>query len=615
MNRALLHVVLASTPAATDEVDADQVDAGGGAADAAEAAEASLAIVPFVEQPSSEPPELDLAALLHGVQALPLSWRAREAVDKAGRVVYSGAAHRSEHHVQHARDVRERLLAERREAAEKGARAGMTKLWNEKIVRFGDLVADKDGEDDDGAARHHANAYQPHAILANSWMNVNKFRGKRDGIHGAPGLMSMSSVVASALGMVQTSWLEDTIDSVLQSDTVLMLQRFFDASPKRLQFGSLQDRIQPHARYCLFNKDKMQWDIVNFAEFRSNTGMKFARFGILDVFSQTCYVQWQRGDQKIDGVEVLVKPMVLQRGSAACIHAAVEQAIPAFSELRLAYLCKRVGLVIVNSRPDACSANRRKLAFDQHQRAGLDNCLELPGECASHQAHRVVASREPDVRGGLDALACCGAHVAIQQRCLKVLWDIALEDMETGWTFTTPNSRDVARNRIIVKHTLLRHRTGGFDDIAADEYVKADVAAQQVLNILGGSWDMPRLAHPCSGCCKTKEEAATKVMACLVSAGVSFNNEVRRPSMDDWGSCGQAAGVATFGCACHGILPRMCERVFPTYHVLPNDVDTAEESAIARAKLQKKSEQGEVLHVECWVEGIASCLRLEWGSH
>ena len=129
--------------------------------------------------------------------------------------------------------------------------------------------------------------------------------------------------------------------------------------------------------------------------------MKFARFGILDVFSQTCYVQWQRGDQKIDGVEVLVKLMVLQRGSAACIHAAVEQAIPVFSELRLAYLCKRVGLVIVNSRPDACSANRRKLAFDQHQRAGLDNCLELPGECASHQAHRVVASREPDVRGGV----------------------------------------------------------------------------------------------------------------------------------------------------------------------------------------------------------------------
>ena len=106
-----------------------------------------------------------------------------------------------------------------------------------------------------------------------------------------------------------------------------------------------------------------------------------------------------------------------------------------------------------------------------------------------------------------------------------------------------------------------------------------------------------------------------KVMACLVSAGVTFNNEVRRPSMDDWGSCGQAAGVATFGCACHGILPRMCERVFPTYHVLPNDVDAAEESAIARAKLQEKSEQGEVLHVECWVEGIASCLRLEWGSH
>ena len=299
MNRALLHAVLASTPAATDEVDADQVDAGGGAADAAdatEADEASLAIVPFVAQPSSELPELDLPALLHVVKALPLSRRARSAADQAGRVVYSGAAHRSEHHVQHARDVRERLLAERREAAGKEARAGMTKLWNEKIVRFGDLVADGDGEDDDdGAARPHANAYQPRAILANSWMNVNKFRGKRDGIHGAPGLMSMSSVVAAALGMVQTSWLEHTIDSVLQSDTVLRLQRFFDASPKRLQFGSLQDRIQPHARYCLLNKDKTQWDIVDFAEFRSKTGMTFARFGILDVFSQTCYVQWQRG--------------------------------------------------------------------------------------------------------------------------------------------------------------------------------------------------------------------------------------------------------------------------------------------------------------------------------
>ena len=79
------------------------------------------------------------------------------------------------------------------------------------------------------------------------------------------------------------------------------------------------------------------------------------------------------------------------------------------------------------------------------------------------------------------------------------------------------------------------------------------------------------------------------VVACLVSAGVTFNNDVRRPSMDDWGSCGQAAGVATLGCACHSILPRMFERVFPTYHVLPNDVDLAEESEIARAKLQKKA--------------------------
>ena len=90
-----------------------------------------------------------------------------------------------------------------------------------------------------------------------------------------------------------------------------------------------------------------------------------------------------------------------------------------------------------------------------------------------------------------------------------------------------------------------------------------------------------------------------KVMACLVSSGVTFNNEVRRPSMDDWGSCGQAAGVACFGCACHGILPRMFERVFPTYHVLPNDVDLAEESEIARAKLQKKGNKVLQNRYEC----------------
>ena len=65
--------------------------------------------------------------------------------------------------------------------------------------------------------------------------------------------------------------------------------------------------------------------------------------------------------------------------------------------------------------------------------------------------------------------------------------------------------------------------------------------------------------------------------------------EVRRPSMDDWGSCGEAAGSAVFGCSCHSILPRLYERVFPTYHHMPNNVDLAEESEIARAKLQKKA--------------------------
>ena len=110
--------------------------------------------------------------------------------------------------------------------------------------------------------------------------------------------------------------------------------------------------------------------------------------------------------------------------------------------------------------------------------------------------------------------------------------------METGWSLCEPDATDIARNKLVVKRSILRHTQ--FDD---QDGARAKASAKRFLAVLTGNWTLPRLTHKCAGlsCCAPRTEAAEKVMGVLVCAGCTFNRDVRKPSMDDGGSNGEAA--------------------------------------------------------------------------
>ena len=278
-----------------------------------------------------EPAPMDRGAILEAMSALPVATRRQGVVQSATHGHYVGDLHRSWDHMQHARDgIAVRNVQRQLEQANE-SKAGMDKLWNKRALRHGDHTA---GDGDEERAGIHPNTWAISTVVDQAWKCVNKDRLARDGIEGSHDHMAIPSVVAGGFGRTQLAWFEKALEG-LHKGTALLLQRFFDATPMRLNFGSLAPRVSPHARYVIPSSDGTRWEVVDFEAYRSATGYRAARFGVLDVFHQTCFLHWQQPDGMLGGAEFLAKPVTLQRGNAACIHEAVEQAIPALSIRRL----------------------------------------------------------------------------------------------------------------------------------------------------------------------------------------------------------------------------------------------------------------------------------------
>ena len=80
-----------------------------------------------------------------------------------------------------------------------------------------------------------------------------------------------------------------------------------------------------------------------------------------------------------------------------------------------------------SERPDAAKSCKRKTAYSCELRKQIPNWLELPGNCAEHQAHRCVAATEKGVIGDIHAQMLVASHLPIQNRLRQKLWDICDE--------------------------------------------------------------------------------------------------------------------------------------------------------------------------------------------
>ena len=229
--------------------------------------------------------------------------------------------------------------------------------------------------------------------------------------------------------------------------------------PRRgvLRFCELQSKWHAHARYVMRDKIGQRWELASASEFANRTRGKVGRFGVLEVLAQGLRVQGIGRDGLFRAARFMVPPIILQRGNASTIHSAVEAACVDVSHERLVEICRRVPFAWLNEMPDAHSANQQKRAKILQMRESILNCLDVPGTCADHQAHRCIASREPGVIGNVYALGWCGANVRIQQRFQQALRKLVNDDLEAGgWICAPPDASWRSSNESMFRHTLLR---------------------------------------------------------------------------------------------------------------------------------------------------------------
>ena len=56
--------------------------------------------------------------------------------------------------------------------------------------------------------------------------------------------------VSSAAANAQADWVQSCLAQMIgEGDSVLVVQRQYDATPARVRFGQLQGQLEPHARY------------------------------------------------------------------------------------------------------------------------------------------------------------------------------------------------------------------------------------------------------------------------------------------------------------------------------------------------------------------------------
>ena len=476
--------------------------------------------------------------------------------------------------------------------------------WNKNMLRGGDMIGDTASVNQDA---FHPNAYRPEAILHNAFRMIGKGRMDRSGVRGSVHGMSMSISVACAFRSAQRDWFAERLHHMSLTCSSLCIQRQYDATPWRLRFGGLQSKLYPHARYIMRDSTQSRWILVDSVEFAKRTKGKIGRFGVMEVLAQGLRVQGVgRGDEILHGARLMLPPTILQRGNSSTIHSAVERACPELAHDRLVEICGRVPYVWLNEKPDAHSANQRKRAKSLRLREGIPNCFDVPGTCADHQAHRCIASREPGVIGNLYALAWCGAAVRIQSRFQHCLWKLVCDDLDAGgWICAKPDKSWAASNESMLAHTLLREE--GWRCSEDDDFDLDDHPVKPVRQFLNGDWRRDRIVHYCLGsdCCRDLEHAKTNVYAALLGSDVTFSDETKIPSIDNWGTCGASSGRALFGFACHRVLPRMVQLAFPHFERNIEHGDDVDAATIIRAKTVKKANR-----VKAWIEDSDALLHL-----
>ena len=327
---------------------------------------------------------------------------------------------------------------------------------------------------------------------------------------------------------------------------------------------------------------------MRLSEFQAKTGIHKSalRYGVVELLGQGVMIQQSNESDILQGLQIFCPPLVLGRANSSCIFAATERAAPPVSIPSLIDLSKTLEFILLQEVPDACSANIRNKAAKAEACQGAGNIVHAGDKCGAHQGHRTIALKESYTIGNIYAIAFSSSQTAIQNRH-QVTLRKRLKQVVV--IHGPPFEHNVQRNATIMRATYSRYIGG---TVGEAETPDSDMS-EPALNFLqawNGSWDHPIPIHHCSGCCDSIEATREWMFSSAIKINLLMPSDVRLPSADDWGSCGQHAALCSLGILCHNILGYCFEVGCPSWSELGSiEIEGQDEVAEIRRKIQKKA--------------------------
>jgi hypothetical protein len=231
----------------------------------------------------------------------------------------------------------------------------------------------------------------------------------------------MSAVTASIGLELQ----ERKIRKKLRTDDCrgLVVSLNHDATPIKIAFGPLQDKLLPCARYAHKNNDG-HWRYLPWNEFRNYTNTA-PRSGVVELFAVQYTVAWSSKQGLRYKHKIIAPPMLLQAGNASNIHSAIDQCVSTLSLESLKKIANDNRFMMLHEGPDNIAYNKRHCGYTAKEELPI-NIFYNPLGCKAHLFSRMgtVMFDEDVLTGEVYNLSFICDVTSYHNRLLGTAWDM-----------------------------------------------------------------------------------------------------------------------------------------------------------------------------------------------
>jgi hypothetical protein len=512
----------------------------------------------------------------------------------------------------------------------------LVRAFNKKQLRHADQFDDDEKE----KLNYKANQWLISGIHHQSYMQVGKTapRGEHENAlgqtHRALEMTAASATIhAEADRHAFKANISDRADAIRSMHILLN----HDATSCRVQFGRLQAKVAPHARYFVQDANAHNgWRMITLADWKTNKKKNALPMnGVLELFASRAQVHWVEDGPttSIQRDELLFSiPCFLEDAKASTIAAALRKVLPDVAPERIVELASEINHVFVSEVPDGAASNVRKKAWTAEFFSDTPNIYYSPlRPCAAHRLNRIITSstNEKRIVGDIHAVHY-SCSLQPQRASLRGSLRKRLEENLIWEKDVLPDPAWVVHTRSVLSHTIGRARDhvrarldddGDGDDGVSSSFFRAagdDIVARKIENVarnVTGDIRKGDIYHHEKMCgqCSTREDAVAVVESSLLDAGLLLGDTGNIPAHHRWGTCTESASRQAGGIMICNILPAAIALAFADYNAAVDDGDLADdESGNLRRFRRNKVYRSRVRMADC-SHGVA-LVCLSWVS-